>query len=95
MNSRLIGFGILNVLDTILSIICISLGLGVEANPVMAILLQNPQLFVFVKLSVGFLLVLWVGRKETKYSNIASWILYIVMSVVCFWNVSIFATIIF
>ena len=92
MKTRLITFNLLNALDVILTIVCIWCGFGTELNPVMSLALDNLPLFIFAKMFGAFVLSLWIGRKEDKYSNIAAWIALIVMYGVCCWNTGVVAT---
>ncbi len=89
MTNRLIFANILNIADAMLTLLILHLGYGVEGNPIMAQLLTKPYLFVFVKIFTMLAVSLWIGRKEDKYSNIASCIAAIFMVVVVVWNAAV------
>lgn len=92
MKTRLILFNLLNALDLVLSLMCLILGYGLEFNPVMNMMLGNLPLFIFVKIFGAFILSLWIGHKQDKYSNIASWIALITMFGACCWNSGVVIT---
>lgn len=95
MKVRLLSFILLSIGDALISLYCINNGIGVEANPLMAYVIGNPQLFLFIKSGASILLALLVGRKEDSYSNLASWIMVIVMLLIWLWNVSVLIVTIF
>jgi hypothetical protein len=64
----------------------INFGIGVEANPIMAKLLNTPILFIVINVVAMFLLTLWIGKNEDKFGNIASWITCIAMLIIVIWN---------
>lgn len=76
---KLIFIWICNLIDTVSTLILIRTGMFVEVNPLMALLLQNPFLFVLVKISVMtiVLLYLWKQKEHKKAQfvmNVGCWI---------------------
>ena len=69
MKTRLIIAGLGNLIDTLSTVYLHRLGY-VEANPVMALLLSHPLLFILVKMAVFTALLLWLWhRREDRHAK--------------------------
>lgn len=75
MTPLLIIAGLGNVIDTLSTVYLHSLGY-VEANPVMALLLPHPWLFVLVKLCVFTALLLWLHKRRAKAAATLAAVVY-------------------
>lgn len=75
MKTRLIIAGLGNVIDTLSTVYLHRLGY-VEANPVMAMLLPHPWLFVLVKLCVFTALLLWLWMRRAKAAATVAAVVY-------------------
>ena len=86
MKKRLIVFNIFNAVDCILTLIGLNSGLVEEFGFLWANAHKSPVLFILVKIAIAVALSIWIGRKEDRYSNIASWVAVIAMAVVVAWG---------
>ena len=76
MKARLIATAVFNIIDIIATLVTTQSGF-VEVNPIAALLLNEPNVFVFVKFTVvtALLLYLWVNRQH-RFARVASWIAF-------------------
>lgn len=76
MKARLIATAVFNIIDIIATLITTQNGF-VEVNPVAALLLNEPNIFLFVKFTLvtALLLYLWVNRQH-RLARVASWIAF-------------------
>ena len=91
MKTRLIIAWIGNLIDTVATLyLTIQFG-GFELNPISAMLLQFPRLFIFVKLFSLTVAVIgiWIFR-DRPFFKVASWILFIEYSAVALYYICIF-----
>lgn len=75
MTPLLIIAGLGNFIDTLSTLYLYGLGY-VEANPVMALLLPHPWLFVLVKLTVMTALLLWLWKRRAKSAATVAAVVY-------------------
>lgn len=75
---RILSIFICNIIDTISTLLFNSTGMFVELNPVMRYFLQEPILFVYVKMGIVILILtrIWY-ETDNKYVRIAINICYI------------------
>lgn len=76
---KLVFIWICNLIDIVSTLILVRTGMFVEVNPLMALLLQTPFLFVIVKLGVmtAVVLYLWKQKEHKKARfviNVGCWI---------------------
>ena len=73
MKTRLIATFAFNLIDIIATLVTTQNGF-VEVNPFMAVLLNEPNVFVFIKFTVvtALLLYLWANRQH-RLARVASW----------------------
>lgn len=94
MKARLFIGVIGNLIDTIATLILYYNYGYTEANPIMAILLKTPWLFVCVKLLVMTIIAVWLWRnKDYKNAQAAAWIIAIVYGLIAIYY-GIFFTVI-
>ena len=91
MTTRLIITWLCNLVDIAATLYLFNLGY-VEANPVMAWLLQWPWLFVLVKLWVMSAITLYLrARPATKYAVITSWVAVLLYGAIALYYFAFFA----
>lgn len=80
MKPRLISTSLFNTFDLIFTLFLVSLfGLGIEANPIGKVMLQNTTLLIIGKIVVvNLLLLLMYKLKHLRIAKIGSWIVFIV-----------------
>jgi len=86
MKKRLIVFNIFNAVDCILTLIGLNSGLVEEFGFLWVNAHKYPVFFILAKISIAVILSVWIGRKQDKHSNIASWIAAIFMVLVAAWG---------
>ena len=76
MKHRLIATFAFNLIDIIATLVTTQSGF-VEVNPVAAFLLNEPNVFLFVKFTLvtALLLYLWANR-QNRLARVASWIAF-------------------
>ena len=76
MKARLIATAVFNIIDIIATLVTTQSGF-VEVNPVAALLLNEPNVFAFVKFTIvtALLLYLWANRQH-RLARVASWIAF-------------------
>ena len=89
MKKRLIVFNIFNIIDCILTLIGLNSGLVEEFGVLWVNAHKYPVFFILAKISIAVILSVWIGRKQDKHSNIASWIAAVVMVLVAVWNAAV------
>lgn len=83
-----------NLIDTIATLILYHNYGYTEANPIMAILVRTPWLFVTVKIVVMTIIAVWLWRnKEYKNAQAAAWIIAIVYGLIAIYYGIFFAVI--
>ena len=78
MKTRLIMANIFNLIDAMFTLIVISFGLGIEANPFMAYIIDiSPIAFLAVKIIPMCIITMWIyirnREKETMFGRAASY----------------------
>lgn len=86
MKKRLVVFNIFNAVDCILTLIGLNSGLVEEFGFLWVNAHKCPVFFILAKISIAAILSVWIGRKQDKHSNIASWIAAVVMVLVAVWS---------
>lgn len=95
MKARLVCANIFNFIDVALTLLALRLNIGIEGNPIMQPLTENPALFIFIKITAVMLLTLWVGLRSKngdKFGIIASWYMLIATLLIIIWNGAVIST---
>lgn len=91
---RIITIFICNIIDAAATLFLYSTGLFVELNPIMRYFLQNPIIFIIVKIGVAAIILyrLWQANEE-KLARIViniCWIEYLLIAIYYFINCLIY-----
>ena len=94
MKKRLFFANIFNILDVFLTLFALHYGIGYEGNVIMAQLVSNPLLFMFIKISAVILLTFYIkvrSKNNNNLGNVASWVVFILMLLPVVWNTLVIA----